>query len=92
MAQRGPKIGFLDFCAKLGHYVLLEMTENEAYYGWITFFTNRISGKILILEIYVQKLSTNQIAQFFKLLYLLNRSTVFYHFLHKHITYKHINI
>ena len=30
-------------------------------------------------EIYEWKLSTNQIARFFKLLYLLNRSTVFYY-------------
>ena len=44
---------------------------------------NLITGKICILEIYVRKLSTNQIAWFFKLLYLLNRSTVSYNFLHK---------
>ena len=50
---------------------------------WLTLCANAISGKTLILEIYMQKLSTNQIAQFFKLLYLLNRSTVFYNFLHK---------
>ena len=36
--------------------------------------------RVLVLEIYVRKLSTNQIARFFKLLYLLNHSTVFYIF------------
>ena len=35
-----------------------------------TFCANPISGKILILEIYARKLSTNQIARFFKLLYI----------------------
>ena len=34
------------------------------FYGWLTFCANPISGKIFILEIYVRKLSTNQIARF----------------------------
>ena len=42
--------------------------RNEASYGWLTFCANPISGKTHILDIYVQKLSTNQIARFFKLL------------------------
>ena len=40
------------------------------YCGWLIFCTNPMSGKILVLEIYVQKLSTNQIAKFLKLLYI----------------------
>ena len=59
--------------------------------GWLTFCTNPISRKILILEIYEQKLSTNQITRFFKLLYLLNRSTICYIFCMKiehHKTFK----
>ena len=39
----------------------------------MTLCANAIPGKTLILEIYIQKLSTNQIARFFKLLYVLNR-------------------
>ena len=38
--------------------------------------------KLLFLRFDVQNLSTNQIAQFFKLLYLLNSFTIFYIFLH----------
>ena len=52
-------------------------------HDWLTFCANSISGKILILEIYWWKLSTNQIAGFFKLLYLLNGLTVCFIFLHK---------
>ena len=67
-AQKWPKIGFLDFWGKLSLYFLLEMAENEESYGWLTFCSNSISRKILILQIYERKLSTNQIARFFKLL------------------------
>ena len=44
--------------------------------------TIRIAWNILVFELYVQKLSTNHIAWFFKFEYLLNRSTVFDNFLH----------
>ena len=67
MTQKGYKIGILDFGTKLSHYFLLEMSLNEASYGWLTLCANPISGKILILEIYVRKLSTKSDPSIFQI-------------------------
>ena len=67
----------------------------EAHYGWLTFCANPVPGKILILDIYSWKLSTNQITRFFKLLYLLNHSTVLFNFcinIEYHKTFKMMSL
>ena len=90
LGQKGPKkeqkYGFWTFVENW----VISFSRNSLKWSflwltflWLTFCANPISGKILILEIYVQKLSTNQIARSFKLLYRLNRLTVFIFFLHE---------
>ena len=75
--QKWAKIGFLDFYEKIQPLVF---ARNGLKWSvlWLTDFLRKSHiWEILILEIYMQKLSTNQIARFLKLLYLLNRLTVF---------------
>ena len=50
--------------------------------------TNPISGKILVLELWVQILLANQIAGFFKMYYYLKKEKNDENFTHIHINYK----
>ena len=59
------------------------MAENEASYVRLTFCANPISRKILILEIYERKLSTNQIASIFQITISFEPFNRFLYFLHE---------
>ena len=74
----GPKNRVLFFLRKIESLVFARNGLK-----WSVLWLADFMRKCHIPKIYMQKLSTNQIARFFKLLYPLNRLSVFYNFLHE---------